>query len=209
MMRTGRAVLTAVILFAVAGCEGPAMRLPGSGQATAQDALLPEGIPASELPDPSSWGAQLVARTCSQCHGIPSPSRHAAADWVPTLRRMFLRMGHMRGMGGMMMGRMHGMAAPTAEEERAILHYMQAHAMHEADASALPAGEGAESFQASCSRCHALPDPKQHTPAEWPAVVKRMRQNMETMNVEPITDAEAEAITRYLERAAAGAAGGG
>lgn len=207
MMRRNGALLAPVILLAAAGCDGPSMRLPGDGQASTQDALMPQGIQASALPDPDSRGARLVARYCSQCHGIPSPARHAAADWVPTLRRMFLRMGHMRGMGGMMMGRrgmMGRMATPTAAEERTILDYMQGHAMHEADASALPAGEGADVFQTMCSRCHALPDPMQHTPAEWPGVVARMRQNMETMNVEPITDAEAQAIIRYLEGAAGG-----
>jgi cytochrome c5 len=170
---------------------------------------LPEGIPAADLPEPDSRGARLVARYCSQCHGIPSPRRHAPEDWEATARRMFRRMDHMqhmRGMGGMMGGGVHrGMrdvAAPSADEERAILAYLREHAMRGARAEALPAGEGRETFGRVCSRCHALPDPAQHTPEEWPAVVARMRENTERMEVEGITDAEAERIVRYLQGAA-------
>lgn len=60
---------------------------------------MPAGIPASELPDPESPGASLIARYCSQCHEIPSPASHSPADRVPTLRRMVARMQHMAHMG--------------------------------------------------------------------------------------------------------------
>jgi len=170
---------------------------------------LPEGISASELPKSESRGARLVARYCSQCHGIPSPRRHAPEDWEASARRMFRRMDHMQrmsGMGGMMGGGMHrGMmdvSAPTAGEERAIVAYLREHAMRGTRAEALPEGEGRDVFRRVCSRCHALPDPAQYTGEEWPEVVQRMRGHMERMEVRGISDREAERIVRYLKRAA-------
>lgn len=184
---------------------------------------LPEGVPARDLPDPDSPGARLVAEYCSQCHGIPTPGRHSAEDWIPTLRRMFARMDHMSRMGGMgrgmmgrgMMGRgmrgrdrmpmgMHGVRAPTTEQQRLIVEYYQTHALRTIEPATLPTGEGAALFRDRCSRCHALPNPAQHTPQEWPAVVERMRENTRKMGVGAFSDDEATAIVEYLQRAAAG-----
>jgi hypothetical protein len=36
--------------------------------------------------------------------------------------------------------------------------------------------EGRSAFVADCSGCHALPLPKDHAPAEWPAVVEEMSE---------------------------------
>lgn len=202
-------LLVMSMLFAACGDGGSwprMMRMMGQ-----QSMELPEGIPESELPDRESRGARLVTRYCSQCHGIPSPRRHAPEDWEATARRMFRRMDHMQrmgGMGGMMGGGMHDrmmdVAAPSADEERAIVAYLQEHAMGGARVEELPAGEGRETFGRVCSRCHALPDPAQHTDEEWPAVVKRMRGHMQRMDVQGISDAEAERIVRYLQRATSG-----
>lgn len=186
---------------------------------------LPAGVEAEELPQADSTGARLAARYCSQCHGVPTPLRHSAEDWVPTLRRMFARMEHMSGMGptrGMMgrgggrmgggMGRgrrmpmgMHGVEAPSAEEQRAIVEYYRAHALPAVRPGELPEGDSGarELFRDRCSRCHALPNPAQHTPEEWPAVVDRMRGNMERMGVGGLTDAEAASILEYLQDSAA------
>lgn len=183
------------------GAMGEMMRMMGR-----QSMELPEGIPASELPDPRGRGARLVAAYCGQCHGIPSPRRHAAEDWEVTARRMFRRMAHMEGMGDGRMGRMRGgrmeVEAPTAGEEGAILAYLKEHAMRGAREGALPEGDGREAFVRVCSRCHALPDPRQRAAEEWPAVVERMRGHMERMDVEAISDAEADRILRYLRTAA-------
>jgi cytochrome c5 len=160
---------------------------------------LPEGVPASDLPDPDGRGAGLVAAYCGQCHGLPSPRRHTAEDWEATARRMFRRMAHMEGMRGGMMD----VEAPTADEERAILEYLREHAMLGATDAALPDSPGRDAFARICSRCHALPDPRQHEADEWPAVVERMRGHMDRMEVEGISDAEADRVVRYL-RAASG-----
>lgn len=185
------------------GDMGEMMRMMGG-----RSMELPEGIRAGDLPDPESRGARLVATYCGQCHGIPSPRRHVAEDWEATARRMFRRMTHMQEMGGRMMGRRRGggmdVDAPTAEEERAILAYLREHAMRAAPEEALPEGEGREAFARACSRCHALPDPGQRAPEAWPAVVERMREHMDRMEVEGISDAEADRIVEYLREAAGG-----
>lgn len=160
---------------------------------------MPDGIPASDLPDPESRGAELAAAFCGQCHGLPSPRRHTAEDWEATARRMFRRMGHMERMGG---GMMMDVEAPTAGEERAIVAYLRRHAMRGAREEALPEAEGREAFVRICSRCHGLPDPRQREADEWPAVVERMRGHMERMEVEGISDDEAERVVRYLRAAA-------
>lgn len=178
---------------------------------------LPEGVSPDALPDPGSRGAGLAVEYCSQCHGVPSPKRHSASDWVPTLRRMFARMDHMSSMGGMMGGRgmmrgrgrgdmpmgMRGVDAPSGEEEAALAEYYTSNALRSIEPGTLPAGEGAALFADRCSRCHALPDPGQHAPGEWPAVVERMRENMERAGAEELSDPEAEAIVGYLRRASA------
>ena len=188
---------------------------------------LPEGVEADRLPEPDSTGARLAVRYCSQCHGVPAPTRHSAEDWVPTLRRMFARMEHMSGMGRMrgMMGRgrgrrgggmaregrpmpmgMHGVVAPTADERLAIVDYYRSYALSAIRPVELPDGDAEVRalFRDRCSRCHALPDPAQHPPEEWPAVVERMRGNMDRMGVEGLSDAEAAAVVEYLEGASVG-----
>lgn len=197
------------------GPEEGADRRPGSmdgrmgpGMMSGMMENMPEGIPASALPDPGSRGARLVARYCAQCHAISSPGRLSAAEWPSTLERMVARMERMQGMGGMMermMGeRMGDIEAPDREQRRVILEYLQSHALRAASEEDLP-GEGpaVALFARTCSRCHALPDPGQYPAEAWSDVVERMREHMGRMDVDGITDDEAEAITRYLRRAAA------
>lgn len=204
----------ACLLVVVATACGPGE--PDGAWVRADMMTLPEGVRSSELPDAGSRGASLAAEFCSQCHGTPSPKRHSASDWIPTLRRMFARMDHMSSMGGMMGGRgmmgrrrgdmpmgMHGVDAPSEEEAAVLVEYYIANALRAIEPGTLPAGEGAASFRERCSRCHALPDPSLHVPGDWPAVVDRMRQNMERAGVEGVSESEAEAIVAYLQRAAA------
>jgi cytochrome c5 len=208
-----KALLVSLALLSLA-CRGAAQQ---GGAIVTDSAFLPPGIPATSLPDADSPGARLVATYCSQCHGIPSPASHSAADWDPTLRRMLMHMErghHMRGMGGMMgsgMGRRMGMgmmhaAIPSDDERRTILAYLQAHSLQSIAAGSLPDAKtaGAAVFARTCNRCHALPSPAQHTPAQWPAVVTRMRANMVRFKVDTITDETAREIVTYLERAAGG-----
>ena len=230
MARSRHPMLVAISLAAglapallVAGCgddgmPGGGMPGMGEGRRDAPEGMMrmmgrrsmevPEGVPASELPQPDSRGARLTARYCSQCHGIPSPRRHTAGDWDATVRRMLRRMDHMARMRGMMGGGTIDVRAPSRDEADALLAYFREHAMPGAEPGGLPAGEGREDFRRACSRCHALPDPGQHTPEEWPEVVERMRRNMERMDVEGISDTETRRVVRYLQRAAGEAEAG-
>ncbi len=195
-------------------CRGAAQQ---STPIVADSAFLPVGVEAAQLPDAGSSGAQLVARYCSQCHGIPSPASHSAADWEVTLRRMLMHMErgrHMPGMRGMMRGGtgmggmggagMMGAALPTGSERQTILAYLQAHSLRAIAADSLPdpGATGASLFAQTCNRCHALPSPAQHTSADWPTVVRRMRGNMLRFQVDTISDAVAGQITDYLQRVA-------
>jgi len=41
---------------------------------------MPSGINPDQLPEPDSKGAHLLARYCSQCHGVPGPGMHTADE---------------------------------------------------------------------------------------------------------------------------------
>lgn len=175
--------------------------------------IMPEGISADSLPDPNSEGARLEAHYCIQCHGLPSPASHNATDWVPVLRRMVLMMersGSMGMMGKGMMGRgrmgmMHPTEIPNSEEQVKLMTYLQAHSLKSITKENMPetGSEGASLFSSKCSRCHALPDPAQHTASEWPSVVSRMRQHLIQYKMNDLTDEQAKAITGYLGKNAA------
>lgn len=208
-------VCTALALLGLACRAASHQAFPAAADTT----VLAAAIAPAELPDGTSPGAHLVEQYCSQCHAIPSPGSHSAADWQPTLRRMLVRMerGHRMGgrggrggMGGMM-GRGMGMgmhvAIPTEAERRSILAYLQSHGLRTIAEDSLPeaGGESSGLFARSCSRCHALPTPAQHTAAEWPAVVARMRGNMLRFGVDTLSDTAAGEIVAYLQRAAGAA----
>ena len=199
-MKTVLHSIAFLMLFAVLSCNGQNQEkynLPS-------DALIiPEG-----LPNPNSEGARLEARYCIQCHGIPSPASHNTTDWVPVLRRMVLMMersGSMGMMGKGMMGRMHPVETPNSEEITKLLSYLQAHSLKSVTKENIPEtdSKGAALFSGKCNRCHALPDPAQHTATEWPAIVSRMRQHLIQYKMNDLTDEQAKAISAYLEKNAA------
>jgi cytochrome c5 len=154
--------------------------------------LLPPGVTPENLPDPKSQGAKLLVRYCHQCHNLPSPSMHSAEEWPDIATRMFYRTK-------MMSGRM-GIESPTQEEQVTIVNYLKSYALKPAT-SELPAAESPAAilFKQTCTQCHPLPDPKSHTAAEWPAIVERMKSNMEFWHKRVITDEEKSQILTYLE----------
>jgi len=155
---------------------------------------LPPGLDPEHLPDPRSGGAQLLARYCIQCHELPGPGLHTADEWSSVVDRMNRRM---RMMGGMM----HDIEAPNDDELRTLVAYLQQHAQVPIDRARytdLSAPNG-KLFEAICSQCHVLPDPRQHTANEWPGVVGRMTQNMKTMG-KPLPDqATLETVIEFLQ----------
>jgi hypothetical protein len=182
------------------GADSPADRAPpGQAANEAGDALLlaatriglpPPGITPADLPDPTSPGAQAVVRYCAQCHELPSPLMHSATDWPSVVRRMWLRMERLPA--GL------EVAVPTEGGRAATLAYLTANALKVSDVT-LAAGPGRDDYIRICSRCHALPDPRVHSPQDWLTVYLRMEQNMERMNVQPATQDEGTRILTYLQ----------
>lgn len=163
--------------------------------------VLPPGIDPALLPAPASKGARLLDRYCAQCHNLPGPGMHTAGEWPAVVARMNQRMQMMSGPGmmGMMMGRIE---APSADELRGIVSYLQAHAQQPIDPTRYPelATPAGRTFQTTCARCHALPDPQQHTAEEWPGVVARMTQNMAVMGKTVPEEKTVGEIIGFLQR---------
>jgi len=169
----------------------------GGSMTMAQQRLLqaaeidvPPGIVPESLPEPASPGAKILAQYCTQCHALPSPAMHAMVEWPGVARRMWLRLDMMAGA--------LGVQSPSPAERAQLLTYLQAHALKVAEN--LPAGAGRDQFEATCSRCHALPDPRVHSSPDWPVVVMRMEKNMEKMHVSGVTHDQAVAIVAYLQK---------
>jgi cytochrome c5 len=146
--------------------------------------ILPPTFSPAQLPEPASEGARLTLRYCVQCHNLSNPAMHHAEKWPGIVDRMVLRMRGRGNMGTLMHEMMAGVAAPSAEETRAIVAYVQKHAQAALDPALYPevGRPSGEAFRVACNQCHVLPDPKRHTADEWPRVVARMQENMEWMN---------------------------
>ena len=204
-MRRLSLLVMGVAVLVSAACSQPEARTPAdqaaAPPATRMDALLvasarialpPAGFTAADLPEPDSPGAKLVAENCTQCHELPTPGAHSATDWPRVLRRMWIRMDELPDSLGV---------KTLAEGERTrVSQYLMANALQVSDAS-LPPGPGKADFEAICSRCHALPDIKIHSPQDWPSVYMRMERNMERMNVRPATQEQTSRILLYLQEA--------
>jgi hypothetical protein len=53
---------------------------------------IQHGIDPAQLPDRDSEGSRLLIKYCTQCHGLPDPGRHSAAEWPPAVARMIQQM---------------------------------------------------------------------------------------------------------------------
>jgi mono/diheme cytochrome c family protein len=158
--------------------------------AAAKVALPPPGVAAGDLPDPTSQGALLLMQYCAQCHSVPAPTAHSATDWPSVARRMWLRMEWLPAS--------LGVQVPTAAQRYTILSYLLANSL-KVSGTVLPAGKGRDEFSAVCSQCHSLPDPRVHSPQDWPAVYSRMERNMERMQVQPPSATLTGDILLYLQ----------
>jgi len=155
-----------------------------SPQGPMLERILPPTFERRQLPDPRSRGAQLVVRYCVQCHNLPNPAMHDAKRWPSVVERMVVRMQGKGNLGTLMAEMMAKVEAPNPAEQRVLLDYLNRHAQRPLDEANVPEvlRPSGESFRVACSQCHTLPDPKRYTAAQWPAVVQRMRKNMEWMN---------------------------
>lgn len=146
--------------------------------------ILPPAFSPTQLPQPASRGADLVVQYCVQCHNLPNPAMHHAAKWPGIVERMVLRMRGRGNMGDLMADMMAGVQAPTDEEAKVLLAYLQKNGQRALDRRKYPdvSSPAAQSFRLACQQCHVLPDPQRYKAAEWPAVVERMAHNMQWMN---------------------------
>jgi cytochrome c5 len=155
----------------------------------------PPGFDPAALPQSSGTGALLLTRYCTQCHALPGPGHHTAAEWPAVLERMQVLMDTSRRFRGLM----GSIAAPDADERATLRAYLSANAL--APMRGSPHGPGAEAFASHCASCHALPDPRQHPAADWPAVVTRMQGNTTIMQRGDMSPEAQVAIIGYLQAA--------
>jgi hypothetical protein len=176
------------------GEAGPAAAITARSDAlilaSAKIALPPPGIAPGDLPNPTSREAGLVVQYCMQCHELPSPAMHSATDWPRVVRRMWLRMDRLP--------ESMGVRAPDEGGRGGVLNYMMTNGLV-VSGMELPAGAGRQEFAVVCSRCHALPDIRNHSSQDWPAIFQRMERNMERMNVAPPTNDQTSKILLYLQ----------
>ena len=146
--------------------------------------ILPPTFAPAQLPQADSRGAALLVRYCVQCHNLPNPAMHEAAKWPAIVDRMVVRMRGRGNMGELMKDLMAGVAAPGEDEARQLVAYLRQNALTALDPRRYPEVDRptGQSFKLACRQCHALPDPRRYTAAEWPQVVERMELNMQWMN---------------------------
>ncbi|MDH3498143.1 MAG: cytochrome c [Gemmatimonadota bacterium] len=195
-------VAVGALVAGLAGCTPPSSDdstsepLPPVGQGTnliLASAMvgLPAAMAASELPDPTSKGAELAGKFCAgMCHGIPAPTTHAATDWPVVLRRMWLRMERL--------DTAFAVPVPTSAERAVLADYYVVNAL-QVTSGILPAGPGKDLYVATCGKCHGLPDVRQHSPEDWVAVVRRMKGRMEGMLGQTLSQDQMQRIILYLE----------
>lgn len=175
--------------------------------------LPPSIFKGEDLPEPRSRGAGLVQVYCVQCHWLPAPQMHSAAEWPILLRRMEMRartLEHRMGgplteglIGEILLAGYTHTALPSAAERDTIAAYLVRHALPAAKPGELGSGPDAALFVEQCSICHEAPSPKAHTAAGWEAVVERMVSTAPLMGVPPLTDAQVDRIVAYLSTRAA------
>ena len=123
--------------------------------------------------------------------------------WEESLARMDARMQMMGRMRMMKMCRMMNIEAPNGEEKEIILSYLQKHALKVIKEQELPAPEstGALLFKDTCSQCHDLPAPQNHTAEEWPRIVENMDDIIKDSQQDaPLSEEDKERIIRYLQK---------
>lgn len=175
--------------------------------------LPPPGFRREQLPEPESRAAGLLEAYCTQCHGLPTPVMHSAAEWPTLMRRMEARSRmlrhrmegpHLQGaLGERLLQGMTSSFVPPPADRDTLLRYLRSHALPVVDEGEIPDTEAGRLFVRHCAICHEAPDPDAHTPAEWEEeVVPRMQANMGSSGLPTLTDAEQRTIVGFLRREA-------
>ena len=72
--------------------------VPSSGERMLMlNYLLDNALQVSKGDLPAGPEREVFMTTCSQCHDLPDPRSHSAADWIATVRRMMQNMEPMLG----------------------------------------------------------------------------------------------------------------
>jgi hypothetical protein len=85
---------------------------------------LPPGLTTELLPDAHSQAVVLLDHYCTQCHNLPGPDRHTAAEWRDVASKMFMLMDVSNRFGGLM-GKVETM---EPQEQEMLLAYLERHA---------------------------------------------------------------------------------
>ena len=175
--------------------------------------LPPPDYTRERLPEPESRAAGLLVTYCTQCHGLPTPQMHSAAEWTTLMRRMEARSRTLRhrlegpvlegALGERMVQAVTSEFVPPPDDHETMLRYLQRHALPVADPGEIPDTETGRLYLRQCAICHEPPDPDAHTAAEWEEeVVPRMQANMGATGLPTLTDAEQRRIVEFLRRQA-------
>ena len=89
---------------------------------------LPPGLSIESLPEPRSNGAAMLQHYCIQCHNLPGPDRHTAAEWRDVASKMFMLMDVSKRFGGLM-GRVEVM---DKQQQETLLAYLERSASKQA-----------------------------------------------------------------------------
>lgn len=171
--------------------------------------LPPENYQVSDLPQSGTYGAAMLQVYCEQCHWLPSPQMHSAAEWPVLVKRMILRMHMLQDrlggpvinslVGGWMVDIIKKVGVPSPEQVDSIEAYLERNALPVAKPGEIGDSPSARLFAQKCSVCHQTPSPRAHTASEWQDVVARMQSNMARMDVKPLLPEQIQQITTYLQ----------
>ncbi len=168
-----------------------------SDEAPISMANRPVGFREEMLSDRVSLPAKLFIKTCAQCHDLPDPKMHASGEWRPVVTRMMDRLQRRKAFSM----ESKTLFLPSPEETIQILGYLVNQGFKKASPQTLAeTSPEAILFFKTCSQCHGLPDPAQHTGEEWTAVVHRMRGHLRDMKKREISDEESTLILTFLTR---------
>ena len=156
---------------------------------------MPPGMPLAQLPQPQHPGARLMQQYCAQCHNLPGPGRHTVEEWPAVLDKM----DNLTAVSSRFGGLLGKVQEPSLEERQTIRRYILANALQPMRTPV--SGLAGNSYGYHCSGCHALPDPTQHRPEEWPTIMARMARNREVMKREPLSAETQLTILPYLQQA--------
>lgn len=182
------------VLAALAGSAVASHDWFGIDLCRTQPGRMPPRLEAADLPNAASAGAQLLAQYCAQCHNLPHPGMHTAAEW-PALTRNMIQLSEVTARFA---GR-PGLRTPSTSERQQIDAYLAEQALRP-----LPPDTPVPAvYMEVCGDCHAAPDPALYPSSAWPAVFARMAGHRVPMARAPLDPLEATRVLAYLSEQSA------